>query len=572
MDETYAIKNLSFPHAYFEDEVREDFFVPNMMKRFWAAQLKVLQSFSEVCAKYDIPWYAGEGTLLGAVRHKGYIPWDDDIDLYMMRDDFPRFIEAVEQELPDHHALTIYKDTAILPCTIRLVNGMKIRDTIEYLAPYYGCPFVVGLDIFALDNVFDDPEQESVRMKKVRDIRDAVELIDDGKEKSPAFKTLLKKIELTNGVRLETGKKLKHELLKVKEDLYASCKSSDTERLAIYWEHWSPRFLQRKWFERRTSLPFEVTQVAASTEYETLLRNQYGDYTVRVRGGGGHVYPCYVKQLGTIEEHTKKHLYCYTYDKEDLLRPRETPSRVYARRVAGMLAGLYRQMEERQDTENNAELIQLQENIQKLETTLVKLTENTGGRDLFDEQREVVFLASRASWWGTMERAYRRYRRMRDVNVYVLSVPWYEKEIDGNTHTPHDEKELFPEGVKVLSAEEYDIAARCPDVIVMQVPFDGWNRTITTAPFFFSENLRKYTNRLIYIPCYDVPTPDAEDEKAIISLQSLIEQPAVMFADEVWLRDEGMRVLYIEWLCKIGGEEVRELCEKKFLVGDKADV
>ena len=63
---------------------------------------------------------------------------------------------------------------------------------------------------------------------------------------------------------------------------------------------------------------------------------------------------------------------------------------------------------------------------------------------------------------------------------------------------------------------------------------------------------------------------EAADEKSIISLQSLIEQPAVVFADEVWLPDEGMRTLYVEWLCKLGGNGVRALCEKRFVVESEA--
>lgn len=62
---------------YLEAEEREGFFVSSMMKRYWAAQLKVLAEIDRVCKKHDIKWFADCGTLLGAVRHGGFIPWDD---------------------------------------------------------------------------------------------------------------------------------------------------------------------------------------------------------------------------------------------------------------------------------------------------------------------------------------------------------------------------------------------------------------------------------------------------------------------------------------------------------------
>ena len=66
---------------FFKEEVREDFYISAEMKRVWAVEMKVLSFVISVCKKYDIPYFADYGTLLGTVRHKGFIPWDDDIDI-----------------------------------------------------------------------------------------------------------------------------------------------------------------------------------------------------------------------------------------------------------------------------------------------------------------------------------------------------------------------------------------------------------------------------------------------------------------------------------------------------------
>ena len=93
---------LEFQEGFFEPEIREGFFVDSTMKTVWAAELEVLQTIAEICAKYNLTWYAGFGTMLGAIRHEGYIPWDDDLDIMMMRDDYMKLINRITTFLAIH--------------------------------------------------------------------------------------------------------------------------------------------------------------------------------------------------------------------------------------------------------------------------------------------------------------------------------------------------------------------------------------------------------------------------------------------------------------------------------------
>ena len=90
---------MEFPKSYFEDEVRDGFYVPSMMKRAWAAQLEVLEDIEKICRKHNIHYQADYGTLIGAIRHGGFIPWDDDMDISMLRKDYDIFNKVALDEL-----------------------------------------------------------------------------------------------------------------------------------------------------------------------------------------------------------------------------------------------------------------------------------------------------------------------------------------------------------------------------------------------------------------------------------------------------------------------------------------
>lgn len=145
---------------FFKEETRCGFTISSEMKHLWAAQMKVLSYVIEVCEKYNIQYYADFGTLLGAVRHKGYVPWDDDIDISLKRNDYRRLLEALKLEAnPEYVINNCYEgDGTKSPIHTTIFNYKSVPMPQEVVDRFYGCPYATGIDVYVLDYIPRDEE------------------------------------------------------------------------------------------------------------------------------------------------------------------------------------------------------------------------------------------------------------------------------------------------------------------------------------------------------------------------------------------------------------------------------
>ena len=129
--------------SFFEAEVRDGFYVTSEMKQAWAAQLEVLSDVDRACRENGIQYFAEWGTLLGAVRHHGFIPWDDDMDICMKRPDYDRFLQIAEQVMPEGYKIfNISSDENNDNMLTRIINGRTINFEKAHLEKYHGFPYV----------------------------------------------------------------------------------------------------------------------------------------------------------------------------------------------------------------------------------------------------------------------------------------------------------------------------------------------------------------------------------------------------------------------------------------------
>lgn len=115
---------LELSDDFFLPEVRNDCYISAERKKIWAVELDLLNKFFSVCNEYDIKAFAISGTLLGAVRHQGFIPWDDDVDICMTRENYNKLEKIADTAFKTPYFFqTARNDKRFFSSTPRLRNS-----------------------------------------------------------------------------------------------------------------------------------------------------------------------------------------------------------------------------------------------------------------------------------------------------------------------------------------------------------------------------------------------------------------------------------------------------------------
>lgn len=117
---------------------------------------------------------------------------------------------------------------------------------------------------------------------------------------------------------------------------------------------------------------------------------------------------------------------------------------------------------------------------------------------------EAVFLPYKASMWDSLESVWQAAEEDKNCDAYVIPIPYYDRNPDGSLGEMHYEGEQFPEYVPITHYEEYNLEDRRPDMIYIHNPYDGQNFVTSVHPAFYSEQLKQYTDCLVYIE-YGLP-------------------------------------------------------------------
>lgn len=608
--------------SFLEPEVRDGFYVPSEIKQAWAAEMKVLLEIDRICKKHNIPYFADWGTLLGAVRHGGFIPWDDDLDITMKRPDYERFLQAAKKELPEGFSLFTYETHPDFWSFMgRFVAKNRICFEEKHLKEFYNFPYIVGIDIFVLDYASTDEAQNEERAKLARYVIEAADAIAEQKITGKSAKNMLQNLEDIFQVKFSTPSDLhglRVQMYRLAEKLFAKFSAEESKELTRMMpnELYEKRKLRlsKAYYEKQIWLPFESIQIPVPSGYDEMLRKRYGDYMKLVRNTGGHDYPFFETQKKQLQAVLDFEMPGYKYS--GIVSRNKEQGRENS--LKGIIQKAFEQLEQNYDLlQNQSELnLEVLQECQQLAIEMGTLIEQCKGEghptvhvleaycevvyqlsfgstaDLLSQMKELlsnlkssiqgsildrteaVFIVYKVSQWEHIQSVWQAAMDDENCDVYVIPIPYYYKEYDGAFRDEHLEADMFPENVPVTKYDEFDFGLHYPEMIFTQNPYDEFNSVFSVHSFFYSTNLKQYTEKLIYIPPFVLEEFGKDSYREYHNMQYYCTMPGVVNADKVIVQSENMKQLYVEKLTEFAGEDTRIIWEENIvgLGSPKTDV
>ena len=242
---------------------------PNEIRKI---QTKLLVDFAEFCDENGLYYTIGYGTLIGAIRHKGFIPWDDDIDVIMPRPDYEKFLELSKHKKIDPNIDTIsYKlGNSTYPFTKLIDNRTEVEEKFVH-----GTKIGVWIDVFALDGNFSNDFLNMLHHKAARFIRKTIEI----KRNDFGLGTTKSK-QILKSILYPITKLFSYNFLCLMMDKICCIKSYEKSRYigGVVWGYGSKDRTKKELFMKSINVEFEGHLFKAPSNYDKYLRGMYGDY------------------------------------------------------------------------------------------------------------------------------------------------------------------------------------------------------------------------------------------------------------------------------------------------------
>lgn len=281
---------------FLQEEIRNDYKITREFKLLWANQIELLFELDRVCKKLGLNYYACGGTLIGAVRHKGFIPWDDDIDVFMLRKDYEKLKELADKEFDEKYFFqNTYTDKIV-----RQHAQLRKKGTTCLVKGDYGKKYNKGifLDIFILDDAPENLDelpsfQHEIKEKYARLIPPRKRLaINRNPMVVNIFNFIVYPIQwvlYSIKMMLLGGKKKAFKKFEELAMKYSSVDAKNIGDFSFLATLDKPIFcFDKEKYVKSIDLDFEFFKIPCPSNYDEALKKQYGDYHKFVKGTSLH--------------------------------------------------------------------------------------------------------------------------------------------------------------------------------------------------------------------------------------------------------------------------------------------
>lgn len=230
----------------------------------------MLKEVDRICKKYELNYWLDFGTLLGAVRHKGFIPWDDDMDIAMLGDDYQRLVEVIDKELEGTPYAFLRVPSQIGKIVHRDFMPTSKEEITEFINWTMQDKLCFALDIFPYYYVKKDLSQKNIQ-QLMAEAHDAASTIFSTDDSYSAFNTYDKTVR-------RVGNRIR------------SIVKTDRIFLGLETQVYQPRVIELDDVFPLTSLSFEDTKFSAPYNFEAYLIDLYRDYMQLPKSPHTHIY------------------------------------------------------------------------------------------------------------------------------------------------------------------------------------------------------------------------------------------------------------------------------------------